>query len=56
MTIVSSFLTAEKDKEFFEGKLSANEKALDDLNQQMNGLSLKLESAEETIRKCELYL
>ena len=47
-------LTAEKDKEFFEEKLSTSSIALDDLNQQMHDLSLKLESAEETlgIREC----
>ena len=42
--------TAEKDKEFFEEKLSATSITLDGLNQQMHGLSLNLESAEETIR------
>ncbi|KAF2299690.1 hypothetical protein GH714_002460 [Hevea brasiliensis] len=41
---------AEKDKEFFEGKLSASSNAIENLNQQMNELSLKLDSAEETIR------
>lgn len=42
--------TAEKDKEFFEEKLSAGSIALDVLNQQMHALSLQLESAEETTR------
>ncbi|XP_031392918.1 synaptonemal complex protein 1-like isoform X2 [Punica granatum] len=42
---------AEKDKEFFEDKLSASSAAFDSLNQQMKDLSLKLESQEETIRK-----
>ncbi|KAJ9166594.1 hypothetical protein P3X46_021320 [Hevea brasiliensis] len=41
---------AEKDKEFFEGKLSTSSNAIENLNQQMNELSLKLDSAEETIR------
>lgn len=47
---ILSALTAEKDKEFFEGKLSASVVAIDGLNEQMNGLSLKLENADETIR------
>ncbi|KAK9930531.1 hypothetical protein M0R45_027568 [Rubus argutus] len=47
---------AEKDKESFEGKLSASAVALDGLNQQMNALSIKLESAEETIRNREKEL
>ncbi|KAF3445822.1 hypothetical protein FNV43_RR10999 [Rhamnella rubrinervis] len=44
---------AEKDKEFFDGKLSASVLAVDGLNQQMNGLSLKLENADKTIRNRE---
>ncbi|KAL4604126.1 hypothetical protein ACB092_10G170500 [Castanea dentata] len=40
---------AEKDKEFFEEKLSTSSIALDELNQQMRDLSLKLESTEETL-------
>ncbi|XP_015885402.2 synaptonemal complex protein 1 [Ziziphus jujuba] len=47
---------AEKDKEFFEGQLSASAVAVEGLNQQMNGLSLKLENAEETIRNREKEL
>ncbi|KAM1729294.1 hypothetical protein ACFX12_019704 [Malus domestica] len=47
---------AEKDKESFECKLSASSIALDGLNQQMDGLSLKLESAEELIRNREKEL
>ncbi|KAL2317702.1 hypothetical protein Fmac_031578 [Flemingia macrophylla] len=41
---------AEKDKETLETKLSASSEALDSLNKQMDGLSLKLNSAEEQIR------
>ncbi|KAF5740229.1 Myosin heavy chain-related protein [Tripterygium wilfordii] len=41
---------AEKDKGFFEGKLSESSVAVDSLSLQMNNLSLKLGSAEETIR------
>ncbi|XP_061338516.1 synaptonemal complex protein 1-like [Gastrolobium bilobum] len=41
---------AEKDKETLENKLLASSEALDSLNKQMDGLSLKLGSAEETIR------
>lgn len=48
-------LTAEKDKEFFEGQLSASAVAVEGLNQQMNGLSLKLENAEETIRNRKFF-
>ncbi|KAB5568696.1 hypothetical protein DKX38_002489 [Salix brachista] len=47
---------AEKDKEFFEGKLSASSNGIDNLNQQLNDLSLKLDSAEETIRNREREL
>nr|XP_011467644.1 PREDICTED: synaptonemal complex protein 2-like isoform X2 [Fragaria vesca subsp. vesca] len=47
---------AEKDKEAFEGKLSASAVALNGLSQQMNDLSIKLESAEETIRTREKEL
>ncbi|KAK9270469.1 hypothetical protein L1049_026049 [Liquidambar formosana] len=47
---------AEKDKAFFEDKLSASTLAIDDLNHQMDGLSLKLESADETIRNREKEL
>ncbi|XP_024639642.1 synaptonemal complex protein 2 [Medicago truncatula] len=41
---------AEKDKEKLESKLSASSEALESLNEQMNGLSLKLDSTEETIK------
>ncbi|KAK8642786.1 hypothetical protein V6N13_012118 [Hibiscus sabdariffa] len=41
---------AEKDKEFFEVKVVESSKAIDSLNEHMCGLSLKLSSAEETIR------
>uniref|UniRef100_A0A803NMB9 Synaptonemal complex protein 1 n=1 Tax=Cannabis sativa TaxID=3483 RepID=A0A803NMB9_CANSA len=51
--LASQVHDAEKDKELFEGKLSANANVLDDLNQLMNGLSLKLDTAEETIKKRE---
>ncbi|KAK1555616.1 hypothetical protein Q3G72_029027 [Acer saccharum] len=47
---------AEKDKEAFEDKLSTSTKAIDCLKQQMDGLSLKLGSAEETIRNREKEL
>lgn len=52
ITVVKCLLwsTADKDKDFLEEKLSASSIALDGLNQQMHGLSLKLESAEETTR------
>lgn len=43
-------LSAEKDKEFFENKLSASSNAIENLNQQMNELSLKLDSAGKAIR------
>ncbi|KAJ1381593.1 Synaptonemal complex protein 1, partial [Sesbania bispinosa] len=40
---------AEKDKDTLQNKLSASSEALDSLNKQMDGLSLKLDSAQETI-------
>jgi butyrate kinase len=43
------FVIAEKDKETLENKLSASSEALESLNKQMDGLSLKLDSAQETI-------
>ncbi|XVE55497.1 hypothetical protein DITRI_Ditri03aG0163300 [Diplodiscus trichospermus] len=49
--LASQVQNAEKDKEFFEGKVSESSKAIDSLNEVMDGLSLKLSSAEETIRK-----
>ncbi|XVF39511.1 hypothetical protein PTKIN_Ptkin01aG0040500 [Pterospermum kingtungense] len=47
---------ADKDKELFEVKLSESSKAIDSLNEHMDGLSLKLGSAEETIRNREKEL
>ncbi|KAG5544014.1 hypothetical protein RHGRI_016686 [Rhododendron griersonianum] len=44
---------AEKDKEFFEDKLSSSASAIDNLHDQMKTLSLKLESSEESVRNCE---
>ncbi|XP_058217863.1 synaptonemal complex protein 1-like isoform X2 [Rhododendron vialii] len=44
---------AEKDKEFFEDKLSSSASAIDNLHDQMKTLSLKLECSEETVRNCE---
>ncbi|XP_039049818.1 synaptonemal complex protein 2-like [Hibiscus syriacus] len=41
---------AEKDEEFFEVKVAEGSKAIDSLNEQLDDLSLKLSSAEETIR------
>ncbi|XP_077224865.1 synaptonemal complex protein ZEP1-like isoform X2 [Tasmannia lanceolata] len=41
---------AEEDKKFFEDKLSESAKAFDDMQLQMNDLSMKLESAEENIK------
>ncbi|KAL5559001.1 hypothetical protein UlMin_035212 [Ulmus minor] len=54
--LASQVHDAEKSKEFFEGKLSANAVSFDGLNQQMNDLSLKLDSAEDTIRNREKEL
>ncbi|WRX30895.1 hypothetical protein QQP08_023382, partial [Theobroma cacao] len=50
--LASQVQNAEKDTEFFEGKLSESSKVIESLNEHMNGLSLKLSSAEETIRNC----
>ncbi|XWS15003.1 hypothetical protein CRYUN_Cryun35bG0057200 [Craigia yunnanensis] len=50
--LFSQVQNAEKDKEFFEDKESECSKAIDSLNEHMDGLSLKLSSAEETIRNC----
>ena len=47
---------AEKDKEKLESKLSASSEALESLNEQMNGLSLKLDSTEETIKARMFFL
>ncbi|XP_012448063.1 synaptonemal complex protein 1 [Gossypium raimondii] len=48
--LASQVQNAEKDTEFFEVKVSESSKAIDSLNEYMEGLSLKLSSAEETIR------
>ena len=48
--------TAEKDKEFFNDKMSTSASALDNLHDQMKTLSLRLESSEETVRNCKLPL
>jgi synaptonemal complex protein 1 len=50
------FVIAEKDKETLENKLSASSEALESLNKQMEGLSLKLNSAQETISTREFFL
>ncbi|GFY85831.1 myosin heavy chain-related protein [Actinidia rufa] len=47
---------AEKDKEFFNDKMSTSASALDNLHDQMKTLSLRLESSEETVRNCERQL
>lgn len=47
---------AEKDKETLENKLSASSEALESLNRQMDGLSLKLDSTQETIKSRKLFL
>jgi len=47
---------AEKDKETLENKLSASSEALDSLSKQMDDLSLKLDSAQETIRTRKFFL
>ncbi|XP_057469246.1 synaptonemal complex protein 1-like isoform X2 [Actinidia eriantha] len=44
---------AEKDKEFFDDKMSTSASALDNLHDQMKTLSLRLKSSEETVRNCE---
>ncbi|KAK1429592.1 hypothetical protein QVD17_11806 [Tagetes erecta] len=49
-TLADQVQNAEKDKVFFENKLSETSVALDNLNGQMKSLSLKLESSEETVR------
>ncbi|XP_050377120.1 synaptonemal complex protein 2-like [Argentina anserina] len=54
--LASQVQDAEKDREFLEGKLSASSIALDGLSQQMNDLTIKLESSEETIRNREKEL
>ncbi|PSR99884.1 Synaptonemal complex protein [Actinidia chinensis var. chinensis] len=47
---------AEKDKEFFNDKMSISASALDNLHDQMKTLSLRLESSEETVRNCKRQL
>ncbi|XP_065848227.1 synaptonemal complex protein 2-like [Euphorbia lathyris] len=47
---------AEKDKQFFESELLANSNVIDNLNQRLNDLSVKLASAEETVRNREKKL
>ncbi|CDP01053.1 unnamed protein product [Coffea canephora] len=47
---------AEKDKVYFEDKLSASSVALDNLHEQMKSLSLRLESSEEAVRTREKEL
>ncbi|THG12677.1 hypothetical protein TEA_026804 [Camellia sinensis var. sinensis] len=47
---------AEKDKEFFEDKLSSSAAALDNLHDQMKTLSLRFESSEETVGNCKREL
>lgn len=47
---------AEKDKEFFEDKLSSSAAALDNLHDQIKKLSLRFESSEETVGNCKLSL
>ncbi|KAJ0714297.1 hypothetical protein HanPI659440_Chr13g0487951 [Helianthus annuus] len=49
-TLADQVQNAEKDKVFFENKLSETSVALDNLNGQMKSLSLRLESSEETVR------
>ncbi|KAK4391128.1 Synaptonemal complex protein 1 [Sesamum angolense] len=47
---------AEKDKAFFEDKLSATSIALDKLHEHMKSMSLRLDSSEETIKTRETEL
>ncbi|KAI3729745.1 hypothetical protein L6452_18410 [Arctium lappa] len=47
---------AEKDKVLFTNKLSETSVALDNLHEQMNSLSLRLESSQETIKKRDIEL
>ncbi|XP_026435014.1 synaptonemal complex protein ZEP1-like [Papaver somniferum] len=44
---------AEHDKKVFEDKFLASSEAFDSLQLQMTGLTLKIDSAEENMRKCE---
>ncbi|ESR47233.1 Synaptonemal complex protein 1 [Citrus sinensis] len=54
--LASQVQDAEKNKEFFEDKISSSMNAVDFQKQQMDHLSLKLGSAEEIIRKREKEL
>ncbi|CAL5369192.1 unnamed protein product [Camellia sinensis] len=51
----TSALPTEKDKEFFEDKLSSNA-ALDNLHNQMKTSSLRFESSEEIVGNCKREL
>ncbi|CAL5366353.1 unnamed protein product [Camellia sinensis] len=44
---------SEKDKEFFEDKLSSSAAALDNLHNQMKTSSLRFESSEEIVGNCK---
>ncbi|XP_028112615.1 synaptonemal complex protein 1-like [Camellia sinensis] len=52
----TSALPAEKDKEFFEDKLSSSATALDNLHNQMKTSSLRFESSEEIVGNCKREL
>ncbi|KAI3985691.1 hypothetical protein MKX01_030605 [Papaver californicum] len=47
---------AEHDKKVFEDKFSASSEAFDSLQLQMTGLTLKIDSTEQSMRKCEEVL
>ena len=53
--LVKHVWTAEQDKQSIEEKFTTNAAALDSLNDQMNNLSIKLESAEEMIRERKFH-
>ncbi|KAL0360188.1 UNVERIFIED_CONTAM: Synaptonemal complex protein 1 [Sesamum radiatum] len=53
---VQNDFAAEKDKAFFEDKLSATSVALDKLHEHMKSMSLRLDSSEETIKTRETEL
>lgn len=46
--------TAEKDKASFEDRQSAISVVVDNLQDDLKSLSLRLESSEETVRNCKL--
>lgn len=48
--------TAEKDKASFEDRRSATSVVIDNLQDNMKALSLRLESSEETVRNCKLIM